>query len=75
MSAKASPWQNGFQKSYYRGFKEDLGSIKDCLSIGELFDRVFKTIYYYNNSRIHSALNMSPQQFLNLNSKSGITGS
>jgi hypothetical protein len=44
MSSKASPWQNGFQESYYRGFKEDLGSIKDCLSIGELLDRVFKTI-------------------------------
>lgn len=75
MSSKASPWQNGFQESYYRGFKEDLGSIKDCLSIGELLDRVFKTIHYYNNLRIHSALKMSPQQFLELKVKSGVTGS
>ena len=75
MSAKASPWQNGFQESFYRGFKEDLGSLKYCNSIGELFEKVFQTIHYYNNLRIHLALKMSPIQFSNLISKSGTAGS
>lgn len=74
MSSKASPWQNAFQESFYRGFKEDLGSIKNCFSLGQLFEKIFKTIYYYNNLRIHSALKMTPQQFLDLKFKSRTTG-
>jgi hypothetical protein len=30
MSPKASPWRNGFQESFYAGFKADLKDI--CLS-------------------------------------------
>ena len=63
MSPKASPWRNGFQESYYRGFKEDLGNVKEFNSIGELIEAIARTINYYNKDRIHSALKMTPTQF------------
>ena len=63
MSPKASPWRNGFQESYYRGFKEDLGEIRNLNCPGELFESVAQTIHYYNTERIHSALKMSPMEF------------
>lgn len=63
MSPKASPWRNGFQESYYRGFKEDLGELKQISSFGELYEKVAHTIHYYNNSRIHSALKQTPKEF------------
>jgi len=63
MSPKSSPWRNGFQESYYRGFKEDLGQIKDFEYFGELYEAVAHAINYYNEHRIHSALKMAPKQF------------
>lgn len=75
MSKKASPWQNGIQESFYRGFKEDLGTVADCDSVGALIEKIYQTIHYYNNERIHLALKTSPNRFLEkLNLKSGITG-
>ncbi|MEB3316401.1 MAG: integrase core domain-containing protein [Candidatus Melainabacteria bacterium] len=64
MSPKGCPWRNGFQESYYRGFKEDLGDISCCNSIGELVSRVRETINYYNTERMHTALKASPNEFL-----------
>lgn len=76
MSNKASPWQNGIQESFYRGFKEDLGTVADCNSVGALIEKIYQTIHYYNNERIHSALKTSPNTFLQeLKLKSGIGGS
>jgi len=63
MSNKSSPWQNGFQESYYCGFKEDLGSISDISDLGVLIERIHQTINYYNKTRIHTALRMSPRSF------------
>lgn len=63
MSKKASPWENGFQESYYSGFKFDLGPIDRFQSRGELIEAIYKTINYYNKDRIHSALRMSPKAF------------
>lgn len=60
MSAKASPWQNGFQESFYSGFKVDLGHPESNQSSGELTETIAQTIYYYNNKRIHTALKMPP---------------
>lgn len=64
MSPKASPWRNGFQESFYAGFKNDLGDINTFNSVGELFEAIALTIKKYNSTRIHTALKMSPEQFL-----------
>jgi transposase InsO family protein len=60
---KASPWQNGFQESFYGKFKVDLGHMEQFNSIGELIEGIYQTLYYYNNKRRHTSLNMSPIQF------------
>lgn len=64
MSQKSSPWENGFQESFYNNFKTDLGlEIERFTSIGELLEAIHQTINYYNKERIHSSLKMSPVQF------------
>lgn len=60
---KASPWQNGFQESFYGKFKVDLGHMEQFKSLGELIEAIYQTIFYYNNKRRHTSLNMSPVQF------------
>lgn len=60
---KGSPWQNGFQESFYQGFKVDLGETSQFETLGELVDAVYQTIYYYNNARIHTALKTNPVAF------------
>lgn len=65
-SDKASPWQNGFQESFYDKFKVDLGSVDQFESLGELIDAIYQQMYYYNNERIHTALKMSPVAFRKL---------
>lgn len=60
---KASPWQNGFQESFYGKFKVDLGHLEQFKTLGELIEAIYQTMYYYNNRRRHTALNMSPVQF------------
>jgi len=62
-SKKASPWQNGFQESFYNNFKLDLGHLAQFESLGELLEAIYKTIHTYNHKRIHTALKMSPKQF------------
>lgn len=63
MSAPGCPWENGYQESFYRGFKLDLGDPNRFETLGELVAAVYQTINYYNHKRIHSALNASPRQF------------
>lgn len=65
MSAKASPWQNGYQESFYSGFKLDLGHPEIYPELGELVEGIANQIYYYNNFRIHSALKCPPTLFAN----------
>lgn len=60
---KASPWQNGFQESFYGKFKVDLGYMEQFKSLGELIEGIYQTIFYYNNKRRHTSLDMSPVQF------------
>lgn len=69
MSKKGSPWENGYQESFYNNFKTDLGlEFERFKTIGELVEAVHQTISYYNNQRIHTKLKMSPaayrQQFI-----------
>jgi len=63
MSAKSSPWQNGWQESFYSGFKVDLGHPEYNETDGELTEAIAQTIYYYNNQRIHTALKMPPSVY------------
>ncbi len=62
-SKKASPWQNGFQESFYSNFKLELGNINRFNGVGELIEAIHRQIAYYNGWRIHTALNMAPLTF------------
>lgn len=63
MSKKASPWENGYQESFYSQFKVDLGDPNQFNSLGELVWAIYKTIHNYNNTRIHTTLKMPPAEF------------
>jgi len=63
MSAKSSPWQNGYQESFYSGFKLELGHPEIYADLGELAEAIAQQIYYYNNLRIHTALKCPPAIF------------
>lgn len=65
MSEKGSPWENGYQESFYSQFKVDLGDTNRFTTLGELVYEIYQTIWKYNNERIHTALKMSPIQFTN----------
>jgi putative transposase len=65
MSAPGCPWENGYQESFYKGFKLQLGDPGRFETLGELVAAIYEAISYYNKSRIHTALKMSPQQFAN----------
>ena len=68
VSDKASPWQNGYQESFFGKFKDDVGDINRFETPGELLEELYHGIYYYNNERIHTAFKMPPavyaKQFL-----------
>jgi len=63
MSDKGSPWQNGYQESFYSRFKEDFGDPNRFETLPEFIEAIYLHIYYYNHERIHSALKMPPIQF------------
>jgi transposase InsO family protein len=63
MSRKGHPWENGFQESFYSGFKVDLGRSDQFDSLGELIEAIYLQINYYNTSRIHTSLKTSPVKF------------
>jgi transposase InsO family protein len=69
-SAPGCPWENGYQESFHSQFKVDFGDPARFKTLGELVYEIYQTIYKYNNTRIHSALKMSPVQFANLASRS-----
>lgn len=62
-SRPGSPWENGYQESFYSQFKVDLGDPNRFASLGELIFAIYQTIWVYNHRRIHSALKMPPEQF------------
>ena len=63
MSHKASPWENGYQESFYNQFKVDLGDPNRFEEMGELVAEIYRTIYSYNHQRIHTALKMPPNEY------------
>lgn len=62
-SAPGCPWENGYQESFYDKFKIDLGDPSRFKTLGELVYAVYRQIWLYNNTRIHSALKMPPVRF------------
>lgn len=65
-SKKSSPWQNGFQESFYSNFKLELENIKRFDEVGELIEAIYRQIAYYNNRRIHTSIKMPPIKFRQL---------
>ena len=67
-SDKASPWQNGYQESFFGKFKDEIGDINRFETPGELLEELYHQIHYYNHERIHTAFKMPPavyaKQFL-----------
>lgn len=63
VSDKASPWQNGYQESFFGKFKDEIGDLERFETIGELIEAIYQQIYYYNHERIHTALKMPPAVF------------
>lgn len=63
MSVPGCPWENGYQESFYKGFKLDLGDPNRFDALGELVAAIYQTINYYNQRRIHSAHGVPPRVF------------
>lgn len=63
MSHKGSPWENGYQESFYSQFKVDLADVNRYKTVEELAVAVWHQIYYYNHQRIHTKLKMPPAKF------------
>ena len=68
MSRKASPWENGYQESWYDKCKIDLGDLNRFETVGQVVAAIYQHIHYYNTVRIHTALKMAPRQYAVLQS-------
>lgn len=66
VSAKASPWQNGYKESFFGHFKKELGTIERFDSVGEFIEEIYSHVHYYNYQRIHTSLKMSPVKYSQL---------
>ena len=64
-SQKSSPWQNGYQESFYGKFKQELRlyRLDNCDSYLEAYSLILKQIDYYNNHRIHTSIKNIPHLF------------
>jgi transposase InsO family protein len=62
-SKKGSPWENGFQESFYNQFKLELGNPARFNDLGELVEAIHRQLGYYNDRRIHLVLKMPPTVF------------
>jgi transposase InsO family protein len=63
-SNKASPWENGFQESFYGKFKVELElqNLHKDSTYGDLYNYIANQIDYYNNYRIHTAIMTTPSR-------------
>jgi putative transposase len=62
-SAPGSPWENGFQESFYNNFKLELGDISKLIDASRLLEAIALQLHYYNKQRIHSALHTNPAAY------------
>jgi transposase InsO family protein len=65
VSETGSPWQNGYQESFFDKFKLDMGDVNRFETIGLFIEAVYRQVHYYNHRRIHTALKMPPSVFAN----------
>jgi putative transposase len=65
MSSKSSPWENGFQESFYNNFKLELElqNLPKNLNFTQIYNHIANQIDYYNNKRIHTSINNIPSKF------------
>ena len=63
VSETASPWQNGYQESFFGRLKAEFGDFGRFSSLGELLEAIYAYVYYYNHQRIHTALKMPPAAY------------
>ncbi len=66
VSAKASPWQNGYKESFFGRFKDEFGDINRFNTPGELIEEIYCQIQYYNIRRIHRTLKAPPATYAKL---------
>jgi transposase InsO family protein len=64
MSRKSSPWENGYQESFYSHFKVDLADVNRFSDIAELIEEINYQIWYYNNKRLHGRIKTTPKNRL-----------
>lgn len=62
-STKGCPWENGYQEAFYSQFKVDLGDPNRFKTLGELVYEIYRLVWNYNHTRIHSVLKMPPLLF------------
>jgi putative transposase len=62
---KSSPWENGYQESFYGKFKQELKLYKlsYCQSYMDVYNLIASQINYYNNQRIHTSIKNIPARF------------
>lgn len=60
---KSSPWENGYQESFYSNFKLELGDTRQFNDLGQLCEAIHQQIHYYNTSRIHTSIKTQPATF------------
>ena len=60
VSDVASPWQNGYQESFFGRFKDEFGDPNRFDSTGAFIAAIYQHAHYYNYHRIHTALKMPP---------------
>ncbi len=69
MSQKGSPWQNGYQESFYSNFKLELQNTNRFGTEEQLIENIYRQMYYYNNIRIKTKLKMPPSKYYALAAK------
>ena len=63
VSDTGSPWQNGYQESFFGRFKDEFGDFNRFNYVGELIAEIYSQIYYYNFKRRHTAFKTSPVEY------------
>ncbi|MEK7597018.1 MAG: DDE-type integrase/transposase/recombinase [Patescibacteria group bacterium] len=72
VSDPGSPWQNGWNESFFSRFKNEFGPFSRFNNLGELVENIYQYLNYYNTQRIQLKLKMSPYQFKQKVSESGL---
>ena len=65
LSAKGSPWENGYKEAFYSQFKLDIDAdhLDRFKTIGEVAEYIYQMIWYHNNKRIHTKLKTNPAEY------------